>query len=175
MAVYKLDIQKVNQGVYWTNVWHVNAASLTEAINVGESLAEIEAALLPEYVSIDKIVATTMPSGAFVSETVAIVGTRTQGSGDEPLPMFNRYQINLIPDAGYHGKKFLALLREPDQNNGNLTAGAITYITTNVLAPLGELPICSPSGTPYTTVAVGQRVAMRQLRRARKRTTPVLP
>lgn len=173
--VYKVDIQTLHLGEYWTNVWHVNAAGLTEASDFGNDIAVIMAKLLPEYSAIVQILTTDVPTGGFISRQVSILGTRAQGAGDGPLPNWNRYLLSLVPASGYHGKKFLGVVRESDTEAGKLNSTALTYIDTNVCQPLEALGcLCSPQGFSYLEVTVRQPVGMRQLRRARKRTTPVL-
>ncbi len=176
MPVYQVDTQKINNGVYWTNVWHVIAATLSDAHIIARQIGLIEASELMTYMRVELIRTSEVgPGGTFVSEQVTYNGGRVQSGTDNPMPAWNRYLIGLVPDSGFHGKKFLLWMLEGDQDNGSLVQSTQQRLVTNIAIPLDNLAaLCSPKGVPYTSVNVISTVGMRQLRRHRKRTTPVI-
>jgi len=176
LAVFQVDIQTHISADYVSNVWHVNAASEADAMDQGVKLAHYHAALIPPAQTVDYIRVNSVPnvSNTFISQTVSIPGTRT----DAPLaPPFNRFRILFFKGQGRPLVKFLVWPYRTDFAGDGFIPATIAYVNTNFIVPLLDDPdvnLCSSSGVPVVSAVLSEKVGMRQLRRASKRTSPVL-
>lgn len=175
--VYQIDIQTAIAGTYITNVWHVYAPSLLDAVNMGlDDIAPLMAKLIPPTAFVNLVRASNPAprDGNFISAPCNIPGTKVSESGGL-LPLWNRYMLNLLPPFGYSGRKFAVGLMESETQDGILIPSAIAGIQGNVCDPLAALGyLCSPGGQYYTACNISPLVHMRQLRRRKKRATPVI-
>jgi hypothetical protein len=176
MAIFQVDIQKNLYGVFITNMYNVNVATIEDAIGAGVSIANLEARLLPPDFKIDFYRVSTPAEGddVFASVPVNIPGTRST-LGTQVMPYFNRFRVDMSQGFRRPLRKFLLLMLEGDQEAGNLTAAALEMVNIQYASPLVALGyVCGPTGVIITTAACKGPVGMRQLRRASKRKTPVL-
>lgn len=177
MPVYQLDLQTKVGNEYVSNVYHVVATSLATANDQGIALANIHAATIPAFWSIDYLRTSTPTPGdeEFIATPLNIPGTRSV-SGQQ-LPLFNRFRVRFQCASGRPGVKFLVGVAEVDVNGTDFETSAITFIETAYLQPIyddTDLVLCRPDGTLFGAGALQRAVGMRQLRRASKRKTPVI-
>ena len=177
-SVYQIDIQTNLYGVYITNVYHVLAGDLQAAGEMGVQIAQIQANLIKPSVFINRVRA-SVPGSAndqFYSILTTIPGTRA-GGGDV-LPEFCRYRVDF--NVGYRRplRKFLLWPEEAETTGGGFYQAAVDFVNTQYIQPLlttAGIQLCGPTGLPVLGAALNARVGMRQLRRASKRKTPIIP
>lgn len=172
MAVWKVDIEKFYLGEYWTNVYYVEAATLDDAANIGNSIVPLE-----ESVTLDDILFTKYRTSDLVPGTDNFVTNIINEFGDVVndatviLPLFNVVRVDLSVGVGRPGRKYLrGVLNEGHIEFNALSSAIITFMNDNYCVPLATLGgIVLKDGTPVTSVVVNPNVGMRQLRRGSKR------
>lgn len=182
MPTWQIDIEKqaISSGVpvgYFTNVYHVDAASIAAAQAIADAIVLIEKAIFANvHLFVKYRVQETNPvahSGYLTP--LSGVGSRTI-SGDY-LPLFNCVRVDLFPATGRPSRKYLRLfVQESEQANGQLTSGFVTSVNTAYTNPLlATTGLCDPQGQPFIRAVTNPLVAMRQLRRgSRRQLRPVL-
>lgn len=176
MPVFQVDVQTRAGALYITNMYHVVASSLTEARDQALTIIDIQRATLPTFWSITAFRVATPAEGddQFVSEPVAIPGTRTVG---QVMPPFVRFRVDFRQGFRRPGRKFLIGVAEADSDGDTFTQDAIDFIRNNYVNPLLDAPglvLCGPDGSQFVGGDLSKTVGMRQLRRASKRKNPVI-
>ncbi len=175
MPVFQVDVQKVYSSEFITNIYHVNVTDLTVAMDAAEDIAGIERALYPAHIVINALRAST-PADAdnlFFTKAVNLPGTRAISSAD--APPFVRNRVDLSVGFTRPLRKFLLGVQVGDFSGDTFLPATITRIQTAYVTPLLALGVVSNiSGVFATAGALSAIVGMRQLRRASKRTTPVI-
>lgn len=166
---WQVVIQKQLGSEYFVNDYHVQATSPTDAKIKGLQIVEIEKDVHRNIV-------------AFVNMRVRLAPSTGQGTiyplsgaGDDPigayLSLFNVIRVDLAPEFGRVGRKYLRLpIPVAGVNNGNLTPEYRLSLQTGYTVPLLNLGfVCKPNGQVFLSGAVQTAVGMRQLRRGSKR------
>lgn len=175
MPVFQADVQINYYEEYITNVYHVNVADIDAAMAAALDIIDIQRTLIVATVNFNAVrVSTPTPGdGVYLSLPINVPGTRPAGSPD--MPPFNRFRVDMSVGPTRPLRKFLMVPQQDDCTGGGLTPTAQTYVTTNYITPLVALGVvCSPSGLIVSSAAVSQRVGMRQLKRASKRSIPTI-
>lgn len=176
MAVFQIDVQTRAGAIYISNMYHVVAVDLSDARDQALTIIDIQRATLPTFWSITAFrVATPQEAdNQFVSEPVAIPGTRSIG---QAMPPFVRFRVDFRQGFRRPGRKFLIGVAEADSDGDTFTQDAIDYIRNNYVNPLLDAPglvLCGPAGSLFVGGDLNKTVGMRQLRRASKRKKPVI-
>lgn len=182
MAIYEITLEKTqlnpqNQSIYWSNVYHCNAADLASAQSIANTVFTAERNIHAPAVTFTKFRVRPAVVGAQGAiTTLNTAGTRTGVSGDY-LPLYNTLRVDFNTAVGRPSRKYLRLpIFESDQSNGQLVAATMTQINTNYVTPIQSLTgLCDVDGEAFVSVVARSEVQMRQLRRGSKRKTPVLP
>jgi hypothetical protein len=178
VAVFAVLVQTVASGQFISNTYHVEATSISNALEQGRIIAHCHKNLLPPYAFINRIRAWVPNSepDVFYTETVNIAGTRPAST--QPLPLFNRFRVDFSIGPRRPLRKFLLWPTEGDSSGGTWEAAAIAFVTTNYIDCLLDNPLLTMTGADGSPVFTGALVAtpgMHQLRRARRRSTPIIP
>jgi len=169
MPFYDVPVRKEFTAVTgiapWTNIYHVSAADEEAALDVGESIAALEAAITYDVILITRLSArqSELLAGSGRQRAVAIQGER-DSSGKDFLPLFNAVRITFTDGINRPDQKYLRLpLAEDEQSGGALDSGLIDLIGLDYVAPLvGLTGIVSSDDVPYTSGVVQPSVQMRQ-------------
>lgn len=175
MPVFQVDIQKVYSSEYITNVYHVNTATIADAIDAAADIADIEKELYPPHIVINALRASTPTTGddIFITTLVNIPGTRVAATPDAPPFCRNRVDLSVGPTRPL--RKFLLGVQQADFSGDTFLSGVIGRVQTDYVLPLVALGVvCNPFGVFIVSGALSQVVGMRQLKRASKRKTPTI-
>lgn len=178
MAVFAALVQTVASNEYISNTYHVDAADIEEALIQCEIIAEAQSNLIPPYFFINRIrvwVPLSEPD-VFYTRTVNIPGKRDASS--QVLPFFNRFRVDWSTGPRRPLRKFLLGPTEGDSSGITWEQAAITFVTTqyiNALLNNSAVNLCAADGTPVISGALVAQPGMHQLRRARRRNTPIVP
>ncbi len=181
MPIFKVDILKrwVPLQYEYTNVYYVNADTITDAHNHGVTIMEAERSIHLVEVIFDKV-RTSVPGeedDQFISQEFGIVGTRpNEFPYSEPLPIFNVLLVKLGSATGRNAVKyFRGILREADIAGHVILPSLITFVQDQYVATVSGVPLVKPNGTTISNYSVSNRVGNRQLRRGSKRNRVQLP
>lgn len=170
MALYRLAIFKrltPAPDTVWQNVYHVDAADETEALQMGDQIITIERTIHSEEVQFWKqtarLASALAPSGR-QSLYSGVVGDRTVTPAAR-LPLFNAVRCIFGDDTGRSEQKYLRLpLYEGDVAGGFIEEAFITTINTSYLNALNDLTFLrGPQGEPLLTFRVQDAIQNRQL------------
>ncbi len=182
MPTYQIDVEKLYNNEYWTNVYYVgpNLLSLDDAVQAADSIVAFERAIHFDVVTFTKYRASTIVPGDIEYRTIIlnVPGNRVS-TGNTFLPLFNVVRCDLT-DEGFKRpeRKYYRLpVAEADQADGVLGFNVGTLIddawTTQIQG--NSVPLVGPNGEAIIDLSVFPNVGMRQLRRgSRRRTTPVI-
>lgn len=181
MSVYQIDIEKsysptTGSTVYWTNVYHVEAASLASAITSGQSIVTLEKTIHTTATSFTKMRTRQAGTTGNTGTITPLTGTGSR-SNTGPLPLFNVFRIDFGVVSGRPSRKYI---RGPvitgDNTSGAVTTSTVTTIQNSYVTPLLNMGVlCDPQGQAFVNGTVWPFVGMRQLRRGSKRkATPVI-
>lgn len=182
MPLFQVDIEKsflLNsvQTVYWTNVYHVNAADQAAATTAGLAIVEIERDVHYNSVIFTKMRARPAVVGSLGNITSLNVTGDRAAAGLQMLPLFNTIRVDFNTAVGRPSRKYIrGPIAETDQDGGNLVSAMQTLFSTSFRAPLLALgSYVDVDGEAFVSGQVYVPVQMRQLRRGSKRkTTPVI-
>lgn len=179
MPLWSLDIEKSIPGEFWTNRYILDAASLVNAVAVGNQIVSIERAIHRPGVTFTRFRVSDMDPNTDVYSIVALaLPGLAPADASGTLPLFNVVRVDFNTGSGRPSRKYLRLpLVESQNQDGTLVAAAADFIHTNYTIPmLGVNEYVDVDGEPFVSGATHQYVAMRQLRRgSRRRATPILP
>jgi hypothetical protein len=177
MPVFRIQVN-YTQGLTgkWSNVWHVNAVDMGDAIascviGMEDHLLQLlsTTCLLKSYLISDPA------TDAFFTEDRNNAGLN--GDTGSLLPLYNSVKVLFPPtDFGRPDLKyFKGYVGENRQSAGVLDAGAITQVETEVEGMIDDMtanstPLCSDDGSNYTAASVQPAVQMRQMHRKRRKT-----
>jgi len=183
MAIFQCDIEKVLNGEYWTNVYHVEADTLAIASNMAGEIAVAERTFHLQAVQFTKARIRTATEGdeIFVTRPLNFAGTVPVTS--PIIPLFNTIRVDIQATEGRPSRKFYRGCLAEDKIDGMVVLDQVRDFVAQNLDSLitgnqgGAVPVnwVDVDGQPLVALSVFQPVQMRQLRRgSRKRTTPVI-
>ena len=178
MPHFQIDVEKQLGQEFWTNVYHVTAADMADAISHGSDIVEIEQTVHTSDVNFTKFRASTMTEGDFVFATVPINEPGTNSTGPY-LALFNVVRVDFgIEGFGRPCRKYLRCpILETQQTDGLLEDAMVTFINENyadLIVGLGFVE--NPHAVAFINGSTSKIVGMRQLRRgSKRRLAPVLP
>lgn len=177
MTLYQIDVEKRFQTEYWTNVYHVNADTLSAASALADQIVAIEQSVhFSDVVFTKARTSTAAPNDTvYTTNTYNLAGL--VGSTDDRLPLFNVIRVDFNVYGSRPCRKYL---RCPVNEGimgpaGSVSSGWISSMLANYVNPLVTLGIVSPNGSAITSGNVSPLVGMRQLRRgSKRRAQPIL-
>lgn len=182
MPVFQIDIEKQFGTEFWTNVWHVRAPSIGDAVPAANEIKDYERGIHKSYVTFTKGRVRTAVKGDDVYSTLVYNQPGLVANTDSYLPLFNIVRVDLQAEQERPSRKYFRLpLAENDQAN-SLLAGSVTSSVNAGMA--GLIAALQGLGTPLVDVddqliisaTTALSVGMHQLRRgSKRRQQPILP
>jgi hypothetical protein len=171
MAIFEVSIRKTlaaNNLFAWSNVYHVEATDLAQAVTYGTTLVGLERQIHNAFVAFHSV--------HIKERVVAAVGTTIPVSGlgewvtvGDALPAFVAVRVDLVPSAGRTGRKFYhVLVTENMQADGILDSAAQALIqgVFDEIAPDFSAWLTDPTGTFfYTAATVSLQLTQHQFKR----------
>lgn len=170
MSMYKIDILKAGHGEFWTNVYYVDTADITVAVNRGLLIAAAERGILLTSVVQERMRVSTMTPGDDIYTIVPIEGAGSVGDS-APLPLFNVVRVDLSASTGRPGRKYLrGCLGEMEVAGDILTTSFRAQVQANYVDEILSIDeLRHVDGQTYQSGVVFNAIGMRQLRRGSKR------
>lgn len=179
MPIYSVQIFKGTPERTWSNRYHVNASTISEASEA--SLSGIlggELNIHCTFITFKEVLVSTIAPGdrLFISTVIDTPGDRSFST--DALPLFNtamaRFSVGGIGDVA---RKYYRCLTEGDIAGGALSPAVVTTFSdacADMLTAMSTAgaPLCKVDGSLLTDVSIQTAVQERQLRRRRKRVTP---
>jgi hypothetical protein len=171
MTIYRLTITKKltsgnDSGKGWSNVYHLNEASLAAAVLHAPTIVDLEKTIYPDNVQITRwSVHNPAVRGDGQSDSVAVVGTRTTGTPATQLPLFVAVLFKFTVTTGRPSLKYLRLpLDEGEISNGVVDSAVLDAISTGWAVPLvADGAITDESGNALTGYGFNHSAVSRQL------------
>lgn len=171
MPVFEITTTKqltANALFRWNNVYHVNAADITEAGPYVDTLIGFETAIHSERAELVNARLRQMGVGEFgTNYPLSQVGT-FDSTGDA-LPIFLAVRMDLVPAFGRAGRKFFhVMLGEAEQADGILSAGFATIFNTAANEMMTVLAgiLCADDGAPqYNDYLLKLEITQHQFKR----------
>lgn len=149
----------------WVNTYHVNAADEEGALDLMESVQDIERAVHWSNVHFFRIAVrqASILAGSGRQRAYDLLGDR-DATGESFLPSFCTVRAIFSDQINRPDQKYLRLLiNETEQGNGALDGSIITFVTTNYITPLlGLVGLVSSNGGQLTGGTVYPYVQNRQ-------------
>lgn len=174
MAVFQVDIEKRLVGERWTNRYFVDAETIAAAHVTANVIVDTERTVHGSAVEFVTVRTSTVTEGdnVYISEPLFGFG---EVSLTAYLPLFCVVRVLF---GGTGGRPYYKLYRgclEEANVSGSVLEAGVTLAFVELCASLSGL-ITTGLGDTLATGVVDPRIAMRQLRRGRRRkTTPILP
>jgi hypothetical protein len=184
MALYTVQVFKnldVNPDRHWTNVYHVDAAGLDDAVLAVDPIVTGEVSFHRSNIVFSSARVSTTAEG---DNTFTVVPLNENGgrgiSSDQAIPLFNTVRVDIARStAGRPDRKFYRLpICENDQANFILDSGLQSSIASAVdgmiaaVAALGSgQKLVGRLGGDWVSAVVAPAVQMRQLHRKRRRSS----
>lgn len=179
MGRWSVDSEKMYNNEYWSNRYIVEAATLSEALDIARQIRFIEKNCTNQAATLTKFRVSTTAVGddVYQIENDNVAGSLVAGS--DLMPLFNRVRIDFNTNGGGRPsrKYWCGPMSEADQVNGFLVSAMITFYNTNFVNPLLAVDgFVDVDGQTFSSGSVMPKVAMRQLRRGSKRKAlPIIP
>lgn len=176
MPLFKVDIQKLYEGEFWTNRYIVNTSDIETAANVGAAIANFERNIHSSAVSFDRYRVSDNVPNTDVFYSFPLIGFGELQSASDPLPLFNVLRVDFGVGPGRPSRKYFRVgLGATWVQGSEWHTDLITAAQTFGSDLLGLGALVDPQGTPWISVAARRSIGMRQLRRGtRQRTQPVI-
>lgn len=179
MPVFKLDIEKLRQGEYWSNRYFVNAPTIEDARNSAGAVVLAERNFTSELVTFTKMVISDLAENTdvFLSVPLNLLGNKP--TSGELMPLWNIVRVALSAGVGRQPfKQYRGVLGEGDVFFDTIVGNVADLIDQQLTDVLIALPgyLCDRLGNPITLASAARRPFSRQLRRGTKRRqNPILP
>lgn len=175
-GLWQIDIQKSNETEFWTNVYHCDRASFSEAKDTALAIVAAEKTIHTQHVQFVSMRIRAYPSGGQQGTVFQLDGTGAVGAS-EFLPLFNVARVTFSVEQGRPSRKYYRLpVGEGEQQYGVWTPSKITFLNNLLTAMLNIPGLCDESGNEFVGISLVPQVGMRQLRRgSKRRAAPVIP
>jgi len=177
---WRVTVEKyfATAGEYWTNVYHIAATTMPDAITAANAICSAELPLYYNHTVLTKARIDDGIEDTDVSNTIVknLTGTRGANTTDM-LPLFITSRVDFgATDGGRPSRKYLrGTLAEGDTGMAALTNTMLTLLANYGLAIVGT-SVCDPQGFDLNSAAPFTAPQMRQLRRgSKKKATPSFP
>lgn len=170
MALFTVTVRKgiILEGSTqaWTNVYHVEADDIPDALDKGVTIANIEQGIYKDYVVMSRVNARLAVTPTTESGRRELTGAGDI-TGDETkrLPGFNAVRCTFSDEIGRPDQKYLRLpLEEDDVVSGTINVTVNNLIQLDYVSEILALPfIRSSDNALYTEGTVIPAIQMRQL------------
>lgn len=171
MPRFIADVEKELGGERWTNRYMLDAATLTEAHGICQTIAATERNIHSTEVNFKTARTRDDNPGSDVYAVTTLTGAGARTAGTSRLPLFNVARVDFMVEAGRPSRKYLRLpFYEGDVENGMLETSLSIFIANEYAIPLvGLAGFVDVDGQAIIGQSVITSVAMRQLRRGSKR------
>ncbi len=171
MAVYTLVITKEFQGVpflgeKWTNIYHCNTVTASDALNVAEAVAALEMAVSYTPIMVIGCVAYDPGNPNDKARSSPNIPAELDPTGlGGTLPLFNTVRVVSADAVKAAEQKYLRLgANAANIGSGTWDGAFITAIETDYAVPIsGFIELRGPNDEVITSVTVRPDVQMRQL------------
>jgi hypothetical protein len=167
MPLYRGTVYKVltaNDGHKWVNNYWVNDTSPELALDRMDDIADIEAAVLPQAVTIYRL--TVQPAGGGDS-SIRVVDKQGEIDLDPAnlIPLFNTVRVIMTDNVGRVESKYLrALIFEANVQGYNISGELVDQVNSLYCTPLlGILTLRGPNNEPITSIKTQQLIQVRQI------------
>lgn len=174
---WRVIIEKMLNGEYWVNTYWVEHADIQGAGAVAAQILQIERQVTLTPVTFTKYrVDDNVPDTDNYVTVPANVSGAFVGTLSTMLPLFNVAVVDFSVATGRPARKFLrGVLYEEGIAEMKLTTALVTHINTNYSTPMANLTgYINVDGQQIISGAVKLEPGMRQLRRKKRRTLPVI-
>ena len=181
MALFRGIIEKRLGAEYWTNTYTLKADTLTDANTALSTVLDFELAIHSSRVEFVKRRVSTLAALDYVYITTPIVANGDVGVTGYTLPLWNCFMLFMSDNVKRPDRKYY----RPGLTNNNMdldfswSTDYLAVVSTAIENYLVDLiasdGIVSSSGASFAEVTRQRLIAMRQLKRGSKRTTPVIP
>jgi hypothetical protein len=174
---FKIDIEKRLGTEWWTNSYLVDDPTIADAIDSANDFVARERAIHYDSVTFTKFRVSDLNSLAYNITVLSGTGAIPTGTG-VMMPLFNVVRVDFSSTLGRPCRKYLrGCLRITDVFDATTINGnVVTRVQDDYGTPMAsDLNYVDPQGDEIVGAATFSTVGMRQLRRAPKRNTPVLP
>jgi hypothetical protein len=175
VPTHRIEIRKLYEGQSYSNDYNVECPSMDDAEAMALALVEFERIFhLNNVVFVYyRVSSAAVGDRIFRHQPINSIGLRIR-SGSSQLPLFNTARLDMTTEDSDPCRKYYRCpLEETDQDDGHLSAGFWTAITTAWYAMNGAFPtgskIVSGKGNNVVGASGFPDVQMRQLRRHRKK------
>jgi hypothetical protein len=178
MPTHEVQVFKHLGQTKWTNVYHLVAASDTDAIAAANAIIAGEKAFHRDVVTFDycRVSSSDPDDDSFSIITINDTGD-VATSGAQYLPLFNCTRVDItVATGGRPSRKYYRIpVMEGDQQDGVFVAGYQTAINAAVQNIMDDVSaagptIVDPDDQPWDVPSCVGAVQMRQLHRRRRRT-----
>lgn len=179
MTLWILDVEKRIGEEYWTNVYHINASTLTAARTIADDIITRERARHRNVVNYTyaRLRPKLLSSGGGTKWATGGTGD-INAAGVSYMPLFNCIRVDFLTATGRPSRKYYRTpVYDANQTNGLLTAATRTDWATWAAGLAAVAGFVDPQGQTFVSAYVAPEVGMRQLRRGskRKQGAPVIP
>jgi|SRR5215212_1533299 len=182
MPTYQIDIEKsaLNPGgqtVFWTNVYHCNAADQAAAVVIGNSLVVLEKTVHAANTTFTKMRTNNVLDDGMSGTITPLTGVGGRTTPSDFLPMYCVARVDQGKATGRPNRKYLRVfVGEGEQSNGLIGTTLLTLLNNSYGAPMVAMGvICDEAGRLIINSQAISAVQMRQLRRgSKRRITPVI-
>jgi len=179
MAVTRLQVfYQIGEGEKWTNVYHIDVASITDAITAFQDFMQsILLGLLHSSARITKVLSSSMTDDTFQEASIEEAGT--SAFTDSRLPLFNCVKV-IVNTTGL-GRPDIKFMKGW-LTEGNSASGAVDSIPlasfldgfNGMIDVLRDesMPLVSENGDEWGVASAPPAIQMRQMHRKRRHVTP---
>lgn len=177
MATVRLQVfYQEGEGAKWSNVYHVDVDTITDAITAFESVMQAYLlTLLHSSCRIVKVLASSLIDDTFQEASIEEAGT-SAFTGSR-LPFFDCVKVAIATVAlGRPDVKFMkGWLEEGNSSSGSIDPSALSDFLDNVNNMIQDMidnstSLVSESGDQWAVATASPIIAMRQMHRRRKKT-----
>lgn len=176
MPIFKIDIQKLYVGEYWTNRYLVEATDLLDAQDVGSELVTMERAFHRNTILFDKLRVADNVRDTEVFVTIPLQVAGGAGFDGVQLPLFNVVRVDFtVANSRPLRKYYRTGMTSSEIDSTGLRPTYMALVEQALNNSNAVTRMVDPQGNPAVTGVVSPTIGMRQLRRGtRRRQTPIL-
>lgn len=180
MATTRLQVfYQRGEGAKWTNVYHLDTTTITDAITAFDSfMKDVLLGLLHSSCRITKVLASSLTDDTFQEASVEEAGTSS--FTDSALPFFNCVKLIInTTGLGRPDVKFMkGWITEGNSSSGEIDSIALAAFVDGFNGMIDVLtdestPLVSENGDLWGVASAPPLIQMRQMHRKRKK--PVTP
>lgn len=178
MPVYRITVEKflAAQNEYWTNVYHVNANAGEDTTPITNAIVAAERTILCAPAIITKASITLPGAGSGSVLGANVYNQEGTNVAPNPFPLFVTARVDFTVASSRPSRKYLRyVLDEGSAGITGITSGMLSALNTYAAAIVAVAGICDVDGQPLVSGSAKNALAMRQLRRGSKKSSPRPP